>query len=243
MGLPFGYSKCSRGGGGEPPKCPQWWNIQNRAAASRPGPDLSKKLRPAWLVGDILRPAPVATPRACKIPQRQRGLLPASSIMCVAGPSPTAFSLETGEQRRTMIDTDYYPVPLKQETLRPGTIYADPYGHVLVLAKRMSQSDRRRRRLPRRRRATRRNGGAQAFLARQFSVRAGSRLGGAGFKRFRPIVRDRNGTLRRLTNGEIAKNPQYGDFSLDQSKLGVEDFYDRMDDVMSPKPLDPLQRA
>ena len=40
--------------------------------------------------------------------------------------------------------------------------------------------------------------------------------------------------LWRLTNGEIAKNPQYGDFSLEQSQLGVEDFYDRMDDVMSP---------
>ena len=29
-------------------------------------------------------------------------------------------------------DTDYYPVPLTEESLRPGTIYADPYGHVLI---------------------------------------------------------------------------------------------------------------
>jgi hypothetical protein len=47
--------------------------------------------------------------------------------------------------------------------------------------------------------------------------------------------------LRRLTNDEIAKNPQYSDFSLEQAKLGVEDFYDRMDDVMSPAPLDPMR--
>src|SRR5471032_335658 len=66
-------------------------------------------------------------------------------------------------------------------------------------------------------------------------------LGGPGFKRFRPIVRDANGGLRRLTNAEITKNPNYGDFSLEQSKLGVEAFYDRMDDVMSPSPLDPLR--
>jgi hypothetical protein len=66
-------------------------------------------------------------------------------------------------------------------------------------------------------------------------------LGGPGFKRFRPIVRDKNGGLRRLTNAEIAKDPQYGDFSLDQARLGIEDFYDRMDDVMSPAPLDPLR--
>jgi hypothetical protein len=61
-------------------------------------------------------------------------------------------------------------------------------------------------------------------------------LGGPGFKRFRPVV-VANGAMRRLSNAEIAKNPQYADFSLDQSQLGVEDFYDRMDDVMSPSPL------
>ncbi len=27
MGLPFGYSKCSRGGAGQPPRCHEWWNI------------------------------------------------------------------------------------------------------------------------------------------------------------------------------------------------------------------------
>jgi hypothetical protein len=66
-------------------------------------------------------------------------------------------------------------------------------------------------------------------------------LGSPGFKRFRPIVGERNGALRRLTNSEIARHPEYGDYSLDQSKLAIEDFYDRMDDVMSPAPLDPLQ--
>jgi hypothetical protein len=65
-------------------------------------------------------------------------------------------------------------------------------------------------------------------------------LGSPGFKRFRPVVLE-NGALRRLTNNEIAKNPQYGDYSLDQTRLKVEEFYDRMDDVMSPAPLDPLR--
>ena len=37
-------------------------------------------------------------------------------------------------------------------------------------------------------------------------------LGSPGFKRFRPIVREKNGTLRRLTNAEIAKGSDYGDF-------------------------------
>jgi len=66
-------------------------------------------------------------------------------------------------------------------------------------------------------------------------------LGTAGFKRFRPIVQEKNGALRRLTNAEIAKDPQYGDESLEETKLGVQDFYDRMDDVMSPQPVDPAK--
>src|SRR4029078_6829280 len=65
-------------------------------------------------------------------------------------------------------------------------------------------------------------------------------LGSPGFKRFRPIIAEKGGGLRRLTNDEIDTDPQYDDFSVCQSKLGVEDFYDRMDDVMSPAPLDPL---
>src|SRR5439155_72347 len=32
-------------------------------------------------------------------------------------------------------NTDYYPVSLTQDTLRPGTVYADPYGHILMIVK------------------------------------------------------------------------------------------------------------
>ncbi len=132
-------------------------------------------------------------------------------------------------------------MPLTQDTLRPGTIYADPYGHVLILVKRVAQTGE----------------GAGVFLAvdgqpdgtvarkrfwrGNFLFAQDPALGSPGFKRFRPIVQEKNGTLRRLTNAEIAKDPDYGDFSLEQSRLGVEDFYDRMDDVMSPQPLDPKQ--
>jgi hypothetical protein len=154
-----------------------------------------------------------------------------------------ANAVHSGSGRTAAGDdnTDYYPVPLKRETLRPGTIYADPYGHVLVLVKRVPQSD----------------GAAGVFLAvdgqpdgtvarkrfwrGNFLFAQDPALGGPGFKHFRPIVAGKNGVLRRLTNAEIAKDPQYGDFSLEPSKLGVEDFYDRMDDVMSPAPLDPAR--
>ena len=128
---------------------------------------------------------------------------------------------------------------LKQETLRPGVAYHDPYGHVLMIVRRVPAS----------------NGEAGIILAvdgqpdgtvarkrfwrGNFLYAQNPALGGPGFKRFRPVVREKNGALRRLTNDEIAKYPQYADFSLEPSRLGVEDFYDRMDDVMSPEPLDP----
>jgi hypothetical protein len=79
------------------------------------------------------------------------------------------------------------------------------------------------------------------FWRGNFLMAEDPRLGSPGFKRFRPIVRNKNGSLRRLTNAEIAKSSHYGDYSLEPSKLGIEDFYDRMDDVMSPAPLDPLR--
>jgi hypothetical protein len=200
MGLPFGYSDCSRGGGGKAPQCFRWANNQS-----------ASKSISAGSFGSFLR--------------------------------TVADRVHSGTGRTALNDnnTDYYPVSLSQETLRPGTIYADPYGHILLLVKRIPQTE----------------GGAGVLLAYDgqpdgtvarkrfwrgnFLFAQDRALGGPGFKRFRPVVRERNGNLRRLTNAEIAKNPEYGDFSLEQGRLSTEAFYDRMDDVLSPSPLDPMR--
>jgi hypothetical protein len=130
--------------------------------------------------------------------------------------STVADTVHSGSGRAPAGDdsTDYYPVALTPETLRPGAVYADPYGHILVLARRVPQS----------------GDAAGVFLAvdgqpdgtiarkrfwrGNFLMAEDPRLGSPGFKRFRPIVRDKNGSLRRLTNAEIAKSPHYGDYSL-----------------------------
>ena len=39
MGLPFGYAKCTRGDGGQAPRCTQWWNIVNEEPPPAPPPD------------------------------------------------------------------------------------------------------------------------------------------------------------------------------------------------------------
>jgi hypothetical protein len=242
MGLPFGYSKCNRGGGGEPPKCTAWWNIQNEEPRPvAPEPQIAASAPVAGMFGRPVAAA-VSTPAAKPYspPPRPPGLAAGFGHYLRWA---IADGVHSGSGRTATNDenTDYYPVPLKPETLRPGTVYADPYGHMLVLAKRVPQSE----------------GQAGVFLAvdaqpdgtvarkrfwrGNFLFAQDPALGGPGFKRFRPIVRDRNGALRRLTNSEIAKDPQYADFSLDQARLGIEDFYDRMDDLMSPAPLDPLR--
>jgi hypothetical protein len=153
-----------------------------------------------------------------------------------------ADAVQSGSVRAPANDdsNDFYTVPLTQQTLRPGTVYADPYGHVMMLARRVPEQ----------------NGAPGVFLAvdgepdgtvarkkfwrGNFLFAHEPTLGSPGFKRFRPIVRE-GGSMRRLTNAEIANNPEYGDFSLEQTQMGVEDFYDRMDAVMSPDPLDPVR--
>src|SRR5215831_12947282 len=243
MGLPFGYTKCTRGGGGEGPKCHGWWNNQNLEPPPAPEPPPEQRIAsPTGVIEMFHAPAPQpAAPPVSRLASLKRLGLAAGFGEYLR--SAVADGVHSGTGRTALNDdnTDYYPVPLKQETLRPGTVYVDPYGHVLVLAKRVAQSD----------------DAAGLFLAvdaqpdgtvarkrfwrGNFLFAQDPALGGPGFKRFRPIVRDKNGALRRLTNAEIASNTEYGDFSLEQGKLGLEEFYDRMDDVMSPDPLDPLR--
>lgn len=236
LGLPFGYTKCTRGGGGQPPKCPQWWNIDNEEPPPAPP---EQQPTPGGLFDLFGGPAASAQPKVPKLPPRPPGLAPGFGHYLAQS---VGNGVHSGAGRTAAADdnSDYYPVPLREDTLRPGTIYADPYGHVLVIVKHLAQTA----------------GAAGLYLAvdgqpdgtiarkrfwrGNFLFAEDPALGSPGFKRFRPIVRD-GGGLRRLTNAEIAKHPQYGDFSLEQSKLGIEGFYDRMDDVMSPAPLDPMR--
>ena len=165
MGLPYGFSKCSRGGGGRGPTCVGWSNILNAnhtpaTAAGGQNPDA---------VASITQ-SPEAAPKRLGLAASFGAYL-----------RPLADGVHSGSARTALNDnnTDYYPVPLTQETLRPGVVYADPYGHVLMLVKRIPQTKDAGRRHPRGRRPAGRHGVAQALLARQFLVRAGSRRSAA----------------------------------------------------------------
>ena len=137
--------------------------------------------------------------------------------------------------------SDYYPIALTMESMRPGVIYADPYGHVLMISKRLPQNAERGGVL------LAVDGQPDGTVARKrywrgnFLYATQRELGGPGFKRFRPVVR-RAGKLVRLDDDAIKKSPDYGDVSRDAAKLDLEGFYDKMEEVLSPQPLDP-QRA
>jgi hypothetical protein len=249
MGLPFGYSNCSRGFGGKPPKCYQWFDIEH-PEVTRPPPPPEQDVASAaavpppasapGMLGFLVRSQPPVEPLA----------IPPVNPIPPKPKRPTTFAeylrdvgdvVQTGAVRAGDDNADFYTVPLTQKALRPGTVYGDPYGHVLMLVRRVPEL----------------NGTPGVFLAvdaepdgsitrkrfwrGNFLFVHEPSLGSPGFKHFRPIMREKNGPLRRLTNAEISNNPEYGDFSSEQSRMTAEDFYDRMDDTMSPEPLDPLR--
>jgi hypothetical protein len=253
MGLPFGYSNCSRGTTGKAPKCYQWFDVEH-PEVTRPPPPPEQEIASATPTG-AAPPASTPTLLGGLFSRSQPAETPTPTPTTPVAPKPkrpTNFGeylrdvgdvVHSGSVRVAASDdsTDFYSVALTQQALRPGTVYADPYGHVLMLVHRVPES----------------NGKPGVFLAvdaepdgsitrkrfwrGNFLFVHDPGLGSPGFKRFRPILRDKNGPLRRLANAEITKNPSYGDFSLDQSQMSAEDFYDRMDDVMSPEPLDPVK--
>ena len=226
LGLPFGYSRCTRGTATKAPTCTQWFNIQNLDAGKQPNASQ-----------DIATGESAASTPAAEPPKRLGLAASFGKYIGVIGDA-----VHSGSSRTAAADdnTDYYPVPLTQDALRPGTIYADPFGHILMLTKRVAQTGDSAGVLLA---ADAQPDGTVAIKRfwRGNFLFAQDNTTGPGFKRFRPIVRERNGAMRRLKNSEIASNPQYGNYSSEPSKLSVDAFYDRMDDVMSPAPLDPLR--
>jgi len=145
----------------------------------------------------------------------------------------------TGRTLATDDFTDYYATRLDLGALRPGSIYADPYGHILVVAGRVPQTKERAGVL------FAVDGQPDGTVARKrfwrgnFLFAVGDpALGHPGFKRFRPaVIAGAEVTLR--TNAELAADPGWADHSLEQTSLDPTRFYDRMDELISPEPLDP----
>ncbi len=159
MRLPFGYRRCTRGRAGKPPRCD--------VPGARDNLMSRLELRGK---GGQLQPRDDIDAFELFVNTEMRSGVHSSS-------------------GRTLPDddlTDFYPVPLTRESLRPGTVFADPYGHFLVLSDWVPQ---------------RADGyglliavdaqpdgtvGQRRFWRGSFLFDPETKSGGAGFKAFRP---------------------------------------------------------
>ena len=152
-----------------------------------------------------------------------------------------ADTVHSGSARTGLPDenTDFYPIPLERKDLWPGSVYADPYGHTLIVAQWLPQG----------------RAGAGLLLAVDaqpdnsvarkrfwegnflFANTAGA---GPGFKAFRPLVSDA-GRLRLPSNQWLAVHGPVAEYSEQQDGLAPEDFYAALGKQINPRGLAPEQ--
>jgi len=135
--------------------------------------------------------------------------------------------------------TDFYPVPLERSTLWPGTVFADPYGHTLIIVKWLPQMKGR-------------SGLLLAVDAQPDNSVARKRFwegnflfainpnAGPGFKSYRAPVADggKSGWISPV-NAALDQRSGLLPYSLEQANLAPGDFYARMERLINPRGLDP----
>ena len=145
--------------------------------------------------------------------------------------------------QRTVPDTDasdVYPVALTRHALRPGTIFADPYGHILVVAAWIPQGIDRYGILIGADAQPDGTVGRRRFWRGSFLFTPETSEAGAGFKAWRPVLYDRreqNVTL--VSNAELRGSRVYTPYSDQQYGGSADDFYESMEQVINPRPLEP----
>ena len=142
---------------------------------------------------------------------------------------------------RTALDdenSDYYPVSLERQALRPGTVFADPYGHTLILVGWISQNKDHPGLLLSVDAQPDGTVGIKRFWKGNFLFNTSEVIGEPGFKAFRPITLN-EGVAKLVQNKSLTASSGYAPFSLQQRKMKTEVFYQIMERLINPKPLDP----
>ena len=158
--------------------------------------------------------------------------------------------------------SDLYPVTLQRESVRPGTVYADPYGHLFIVVELMPQEGGRPGVLYAIDGQPDGSITRKRFWAGNFLWNPDPSLGGSGFKRFVPPVRgearEGRGEVREasaaasdaaaperppLTRPEakLRRKRGYRDMDTSVGSLSSDAFFDRMDRVISPAPIDAVR--
>ena len=149
-------------------------------------------------------------------------------------------TVHSGSARTAIRDesTDFYPLELSRNALWPGAVYADPYGHTLIIAKWIAPQEGRPGILLAAdaqpdNSVTRKRFWEGNFL---FADIAGA---GPGFKAFRPILRD-EGRIHLASNSQLSESAPAGRLSMAQESLSADDFYAEMERAINPAGLRPL---
>ncbi|RLB52032.1 MAG: hypothetical protein DRI90_22515, partial [Deltaproteobacteria bacterium] len=137
-------------------------------------------------------------------------------------------------------DTDYYPVALTREAIKPGVTFADPYGHLFVIADWIPQSLDGYGVLVGADAQPDGTIGRRRFWRGSFLFTPDTREVGAGFKAFRPL-RYRGARIRPVKNAAIASLPGMTPHSMQQYQGTTDDFYDQVEALINPRPLDSQQ--
>ena len=182
------------------------------------------------------------SPPRCEAPTIERAL--------TGAPAPAATfrdlsrrimdTITSGAGRTALQDeaTDVYPVALERSALWPGTLYADPYGHTLVLVKWVPQTAGRPGLLLAVDAQPDNSVSRKRFWEGTFLF-AQTPSAGPGFKAHRPVVAGGSGALRLLPNGALDGRDGTPAHSAEQGGLSPSDFYARMERLINPRGLDP----
>jgi hypothetical protein len=148
--------------------------------------------------------------------------------------------VHSGSARTALNDanSDYYPVPLEREALRPGIVFADPYGHTFILVSWVAQTKDRPGLLLAVDAQPDNTIAIKRFWKGNFLFNTVEVVGEPGFKAFRPIAFE-NGRLLPLKNEALKDSAGFVPFSLEQKNMISEDFYLAMERLINPEPLDP----
>jgi hypothetical protein len=142
---------------------------------------------------------------------------------------------------RTALDdenSDYYPVSLDRGALHPGIVFADPYGHTLIIVGWVPQTKDHPGLLLSVDAQPDGTIGIKRFWKGNFLFNTSGVVGEPGFKAFRPIsVHERVPFL--MPNKALTVSAGFVPFSLQQRKMKTDVFYHTMERLINPKPLDP----
>jgi hypothetical protein len=147
-------------------------------------------------------------------------------------------TVHSGSARTSLRDegTDLYPVPLQRDSLWPGTVYADPYGHVLVLVKWIPQTSGSPGMLLAVDAQPDNSVSRKRFWEGTFLF-ADTPSAGPGFKTFRPLTGGKGS--RVASNSALSGASGLPPFSTEQAGLTQDDFYARVQRLINPRGLAP----